>query len=342
MSLSNVAVGNQKPSYLTACIAVLNSIGEITLPSICTTTTRCLSLCAIIPLAIAGLSIQFRIGIQNTTIRYFCWILLVLISLGAVGLAVIVDRFTRMHIIHRKAANPQALEIVRKGIESKRIIREEQYDVYVPPKRLGQKSYSVGFFMLPGALLEHNVYAAILAKLSDAGILTMVQNCEPLRLASEFYSSNEKSIRKMIEEVEKKHGLKAERWAVGGHSWGGHTAVVVAKKSDFFQSLVMYGVNASHELEKEGCSIRALAMTASKDGLQHSPMANLSTFDHWGEGETKGRLHYVVIEGGNHSGFGDYPLQSFPMLDGERTISLEEQHQQIVDATVKFLLPKQE
>ena len=92
----------------------------------------------------------------------------------------------------------------------------------------------------------------------------------------------------------------------------------------------------------EKTSVRALAITASNDGLQHSSMADMSSFGVWGESDTKGRLFHVVIQGGNHGGFADYPCQTFPLPDGERSISLQEQHRQAVQATVEFLMPKQE
>lgn len=342
MASSSVAVGLVGPPYFAVLVSVLCFFCGVTLPHTCTTKARCLALASIVPVAITGLWLRLHVGIENNAIRYSCWFLLAVILIGSAAFTVLVHRLTRMHMIHRKSANPHALEVVKQRLEAKRIIRDEEYDIYLPPKDFGSNaSYPVGFFMLPGALLEHNVYAAVLSKLSDAGILTVVQNCEPFRLASGFFTSD-KSIKALIEQIKDKHHIEAEKWSIGGHSLGGHTAVVVAKHSSFFSSLVMYGVNASQRLEETGCLVRALAMTASQDGLLHSRMSNVSTFDNWGEGETKGRLHYVVIEGGNHSGFGDYPRQEFPLLDGERTISLEEQHQQIVAATVKFLLPKQE
>jgi pimeloyl-ACP methyl ester carboxylesterase len=192
--------------------------------------------------------------------------------------------------------------------------------------------------MLPGALLEHNAYAPILSQLSDKGILVMIQNCEPSRVASEGLGSSEEDVKRLIQHLAQTHRITAEKWSIGGHSMGGYTATMIAKKCDYFDSLVLYGVNKSYEIENT--SIRALALTASNDGFLVSSSSDLSTFDRWGENDTKGRLLHVVIEGGNHSGFGDYSRQTFPLPDGERTISLEEQHRQIVDSTASFLLQK--
>ena len=42
----------------------------------------------------------------------------------------------------------------------------------------------------------------------------------------------------------------------------------------------------------------------------------------------------VVIKGGNHAGFGDYGIQAY---DGKRTISLEDQQDQVTKHLVAFL-----
>ena len=46
----------------------------------------------------------------------------------------------------------------------------------------------------------------------------------------------------------------------------------------------------------------------------------------------------VMIDGGNHAGFGHYGPQLFPVQDGERTITLDQQQEQIVQAMSNFLL----
>jgi pimeloyl-ACP methyl ester carboxylesterase len=50
-------------------------------------------------------------------------------------------------------------------------------------------------------------------------------------------------------------------------------------------------------------------------------------------------IHYDIM-GGNHAGFADYLIQTFPKMDGQRTISLEEQHTQMTNVTCQFLLNK--
>ena len=340
MSSSAEAVGAlDKPPYIAVYLHVLTFCCGTALPSVCTTTERSLAVFALFLAAIVAMAIQIRKGFESQILFYASAFFIVLLSIGAIAFLVLIHRMTQMHLANRKSANPTALQIVENRRISKRLIREDKYDIYLP-QNIKDNAYPVAFFMLPGALLEHNVYAAILAKLSDNGILVVIQNCEPFRLAAENCLSSEKDIKGIIRQIEQKHGITADRWSIGGHSMGGYTAMMIAKKSDFFESLVMYAVNKNYELEKT--QNRALSITASRDGLAHSTMADMSTYECWEQTAVHGRLFHKIIEDGNHSGFGDYSRQTFPLPDGQRTIPLEEQHRQIVDYTSTFLMHKRE
>ena len=337
---SSVAVGLEKPSYAAVFLQCIAFVGSSTIPSICSTPERSVTLYAVALALVVIWALRIYKGFGNTVFSSGSLLLFVLILVSTFASVVLLHRMTCMHLEHRIDANPSAWRIVEQGLATHRIMRNKKYDIFLPPQSRQSKSYAVGFLMLPGALVEHNAYAAVLSKLSDTGILVVIQNCEPMRLASESFQSTEQSLKAIIHQIKEQHGISAEKWSIGGHSMGGYTAMVIAKKTDYYASLVLYGVNKNYEIEKT--AIRTLAITASNDGLQHSPMADISTFESWDKPEYEGRLHHVVIEGGNHSGFGDYPRQTFPLPDGERTILLEEQHRQIVEVTAKFLMPKRD
>lgn len=334
-----------KPSYISVFIHVLEFFCGALLPGICTNTTRSLAVLALFPLGIVTFVVAIRMPTrrpEGQTLFYSSYAtgsLIALLSVATIVFLMSIHRMTLMHMNNRKEANPSARKIVEERIKSKRLIREEKYDIYLPKNNIKGKPYPMAFFILPGALVEHNVYAPWLARLSDNGILVIMQNCEPFRVAAENFMSSEQHIKDIIQQIQRQ-GITADRWSIGGHSMGGYTAMMIAKKSDYFDSLVMYGVNKNYELEKT--NIRALSITASRDGLAHSKMADLSSYEAWKQPIVQGRLFHKIIEGGNHSGFGDYPRQTFPLPDGERTISLEQQHSQIVKHTVAFLMPKQD
>ena len=54
----------------------------------------------------------------------------------------------------------------------------------------------------------------------------------------------------------------------------------------------------------------------------------------------RGHTLHITIEGGNHSGCAHYGPQTFPIPDGIRSITLEQQQRLTVEATADFLLER--
>jgi hypothetical protein len=335
---SSSAAGAKTPSFISVFIHAIGFCFGNAFPSICTDLGRSLAVAALVPGLVLLLGCLVHKEFENKIVQYSIVALFCVISLATLAFLGVVGVISRSQLLNRKDANPSACSIVEKGLRNKRIIRADKYDLYLPPNSGGKKNFSVGFLMLPGALLEHTVYAPVLSQISDAGVLVLVQNCEPIRVASESLGSSAADLQELIGHAAQEYGVTVEKWSIGGHSMGGYTATMIMKKTSFFHSLVLYGVNKSYEIEND--DIDALAITASNDGFLKSKYAEMSTFDSWGKKDSTGKLIHVVIEGGNHSGFGDYPRQTFPLLDGERTIPLEEQHRQMVEITSKFLMRK--
>lgn len=348
---------NKKPTFLVAFGGVLVFWCEVTFPNLCTTPGRCYAvvvagfaaaatvLTQLVPMLLPEYSSNSQKQSSSSFILYVCWSVFALLVCAFLGMAAFVAHVCRKNV---KGPTPSALAALEKTRQAKRLIQEEHYDVYVPSTggsegQLKNSQYPVGLFFLQGALVDARAYAPVLTKLSNAGILVVIRKKEPLHLAT---SSGD--LGALIDQVEDRHGVTARKWSIGGHSMGAFVAKdLLLQKSNnnkydsLFESLVMYGITRSGGVEQTRKGLRVLAVTASNDGFFKSKTADPASFDSWGVGgETnKGRFCHVVIQGGNHSGFGDYGPQTFPLADGERTITLHEQHQQIVDDTVKFLLP---
>ena len=295
---------------------------------------------------------------QHWIVRYlwiFLTIILGVIVLGVIGLSYLI---TSTVIKHRKPANQSAYDALAEGVQQKRIIQEEHYDVFIPPvtdDTSKEEPYAAGLVFVPGALVDHTAYAGILSLLAKRGIVIVLQKFEPLRMPVALQGANSKDIQSILDEIESKHGIRAKSWAVGGHSAGGSTVVSMAQKPFVesctknknggtnkinFDRLVLWGVNTTQDLEKLH-HVHALTVTASKDGFKGNSMGKgLKSFDAWGKGELV-RLQNVEIQGGNHGGFADYPKQMFPREDGDREITLQSQHEQVVEVTAKFLLGKE-
>ncbi|KAL7562314.1 hypothetical protein ACA910_014529 [Epithemia clementina (nom. ined.)] len=143
-------------------------------------------------------------------------------------------------------------------------------------------------------------------------------------------------------QLSNQHGVT--KWAIGGHSAGGNTAASLVRKqllpTNITTKVLLWGVGTTQDLAQSAADVQALCITASNDVFRKNSLGKgLKTFDHWGQGDWA-RLKHIEIQGGNHGGFADYPPQTYPRVDGTRTITLAEQHEQVVQATAEFLLAK--
>mmetsp|Transcript_27325 Transcript_27325/g.41833 ORF Transcript_27325/g.41833 Transcript_27325/m.41833 type:complete len:150 (-) Transcript_27325:401-850(-) len=132
-------------------------------------------------------------------------------------------------------------------------------------------------------------------------------------------------------------GIQVGEWVLGGHSMGGHCAsdLIVSsliQKTNKVKKLVQWGSWWSIDLHDKN-DLSALVVNGSHDALIRS-MCSEAFFKTLVPPKTT----FVNIQGANHAGFGSYGPQTFPKRDGERTISLDEQHTQVVDATSAFIL----
>jgi len=122
-------------------------------------------------------------------------------------------------------------------------------------------------------------------------------------------------------------------WYVGGHSLGGVRACQLAQVGTDAAAdpevvgLVLFGSYCANDLSDSG--LAALSISGSEDGL--STPEKIDQAAHLLPADTI----FVVIEGGNHAGFGAYGPQPG---DGEVTIPDAEIRAQITDALAPFLL----
>jgi hypothetical protein len=264
---------------------------------------------------------------------------------------------------NRLEPHPEAVHVLQKGVEMSGRIRvvPGKYDLYLPPPPPEKKSrddpssgsassarvrdYDRGLYFIPGALLSPAVYAQVMHALSEEGVLVMVQNTEPCRLPDKTFGLTADNVLSMTRDVEHRYHVTARQWSLGGHSLGGHAAAEIvqelrkaAPKVGPATKLVLWGLYSMVNLDLSECaSVRALVVTATNDGFRP---ANDDDDDKW-TSQLLSRLPPDTtccdIQGGNHSGFGTYGPQRFYKQDGVRSISLEEQHRQVVHVTADFL-----
>jgi dienelactone hydrolase len=113
---------------------------------------------------------------------------------------------------------------------------------------------------------------------------------------------------------------------VGGHSLGGVAAALYASQQDKFDGVVFWASYPGNGALRN-TDMQVLSVYGTRD------MGGMESFE-----ASRRNLpvdtQFVVIEGGNHSQFGDYGLQPG---DNKATITRDAQQQQVVDATVQFL-----
>ena len=173
-----------------------------------------------------------------------------------------------------------------------------------------------GFVFYPGGHVDYRAYAAPLHKLAGQGYLVILL---PVRLNLAFFDVNaaDRAIPDFPE---------IQKWVIGGHSLGGVAASLYAKKHEDLDGLVYWAsYPADDSLKNSGMEFSSIYGTLDMGGMEpFEASAAILPVD----------TQFVVIEGGNHSQFGNYGLQTG---DNVATISWEEQQAQAVEATARLL-----
>ena len=122
-------------------------------------------------------------------------------------------------------------------------------------------------------------------------------------------------------------------WSIGGHSLGSFAAMAMAEELGV-SSLIMWGSanfrNTRTDLSRS--SIPTLVVQGSRDKLCVMDEVALSDF----RKDFPPNTIYTTIEGGSHNGFASVEPGD-PLFLGAPTISMEQQQQEAVAITAKFL-----
>ncbi len=176
-----------------------------------------------------------------------------------------------------------------------------------------------GLIIYPGARVFPESYADIAAKIAEAGNTVVIVKM-PLNMAI-FDVDAADSV------IDEHPNIK--NWFLAGHSLGGTSAAMyVDDHEGSVAGLIFWASYPSSNTKLNDYKGAVGSISGSEDGLSTPQKID----------ETKYLLPsqtvYDVIEGGNHAQFGDYGPQKG---DGIATISLEDQHQQIVNDTLSLM-----
>lgn len=200
------------------------------------------------------------------------------------------------------------------------VVTENRFSIRLEPETGSPNRPGIIFY--PGGLVEPDAYVTILARLAEQGHPVVIVKM-PLNLAVTAPNRANRFLDAPCND---------RAYVIAGHSLGGAMAArFVAREvagSSPVAGIVLLGAYPPQRDPLVGSPVPVLSIYAQNDGLvseeeRRDALSNLP------ESAT-----IIVIEGGNHAGFGDYGAQDG---DGVRTISLDTQHSQTVAAITEFL-----
>lgn len=180
---------------------------------------------------------------------------------------------------------------------------------------------SKGFIIYGGASIEPEAYAPAAYGIAAAGHLAVL-----VKMPNDTSLLAPERAAQVIAALP-----DVSTWAIGGHSMGGIAACAFAKDNlDLIDAVILWASHPSEANRLDETSLAAISISAENDGI-YPPDVIQASAEHLPED-----TQWVEIEGGNHYQFGWYEDDHQP-IDGDAEISLVQQTDEIVSATVQFM-----
>ena len=241
--------------------------------------------------------------------RIFGIVAVVLLVVAVIGCGVYVSDYYHADRAAQEAMNT-SVPVSASDVQAVQVSETDFGLTFLPedPKR--------GLIFYPGGKVEETAYAPLMREAAENGTLCVLLKM-PLRLA--------------VLDVNAADGVQAaypavQTWYIGGHSLGGSMAAsYAAKHPDLFQGLILLAAYSTEDLRDSGLSV--LSVYGSEDGV-----LNRKKYDVYRENLPENTSE-VVLDGGNHAGFGSYGEQDG---DGKAKITQEMQRKLTADAMQKL------
>ena len=175
-----------------------------------------------------------------------------------------------------------------------------------------------GLIFYPGGKVEYTAYAPFMEQLAEQGVLCVLVKM-PANLAVLDMGAAEAHLDEFPD---------IEKWYVGGHSLGGSMAAsYAAEHADELEGLLLLAAYSTEDLTGSGLDV--LSIYGSEDGV-----LNMEKYNEYRPNLPEETTTEIILEGGNHAGFGDYGPQDG---DGEASLSGEEQQRQSAMAFIEIV-----
>lgn len=171
-----------------------------------------------------------------------------------------------------------------------------------------ENSSDTGIIFYPGAKIEYTSYLPILNQLKENGY-----TCILVKMPFNFAFFNPNVADKIIEE-----NTNIKNWYISGHSLGGAMASYYSSKNLYkINGTILLGAYIYGDIPLE----KSLVIYGSNDLILNKD-------------KLKNNKNEIIIDGGNHSQFGNYGEQKG---DGNATISSETQQTLTIDLIDNFI-----
>lgn len=181
-----------------------------------------------------------------------------------------------------------------------------------------ENSKNIAFIFYPGGKVEPKAYSPIAGKIAEKGYDVYIAKM-PLNLAIFNINAADKII----------NNEKYSSYVIGGHSLGGVMASSYAlKNSEKVKGLVLLAAYPEGNISFKEKDIKIISLYGSEDNVVDKEKIEESKtlFDK--------NAVFDIIEGGNHSAFGDYGTQK---KDSELKITQDKQEDITVDYIIGIL-----
>ena len=187
---------------------------------------------------------------------------------------------------------------------------------YVPTGEI-----KAGFLYYPGGKVDCDAYAPLLSECASEGILCVIVKM-PFNLAV-FGINKGLDVLEILP-------YDVDNWYIGGHSLGGSMAAnCAANHPGMFNGIIFLASYSSIDVS----DYRVLSIYGSEDEVMEH--RNYEKYKKNFPNEYSKNLIEIIIDGGNHSGFGMYGTQKG---DGIATISNVDQIKITADSIIDFII----
>lgn len=230
-------------------------------------------------------------------------------------IAVIVASFF-IYISVYNHATDHALEYMQDSTLSE-VKDRDDYVSFQPKANKVVTITTQGLIFYPGGKVEYKSYAPLLRSLSDLGITSVLVKM-PFNLAV-FNPNGAKGKQSLFPNV--------TSWYIGGHSLGGAMASnYLSSHHEEYKGLILMGSYSTKDLSSY-TNLSTLSLLAENDKV-----LNKEKYESYKKNLPN--LTEMTIEGGIHSYFGDYGIQS---KDGTPSITQEEQNSKMVTYITTYI-----